>query len=176
MRRTTWLIAAVALTVTAAACASNSSSSSTSAAASSSMSQSASAPPMPTPAAVEVKTANAAGYGTFLTNQDGMTLYVYLLDEPGSAPACTGSCLSSWTPVIVQGKPKAGSGVDAKALGTQKVGGVQQLTLGGQPAYTYSGDMAAGDLNGQGIGGLWYVVAPDGSRITGVTATASPSM
>jgi hypothetical protein len=76
----------------------------------------------------------------------------------------------------VQGKPKAGSGVDPKTLGTQKVDGGQQLTLGGQPAYTYSGDTAAGDINGQGIGGLWYVVAPDGSRITGVTATASPSM
>ncbi|MGZ6545238.1 MAG: COG4315 family predicted lipoprotein [Actinomycetota bacterium] len=139
-------------------------------------SESTSAAPMPAPAAVEVKTASAAGYGTYLTNQQGMTLYVYLLDEPGSAPACTGDCLSSWTPVIVKGKPKAGSGVDAKTLGTQKVDGVQQLTLGGQPAYTYQGDMASGDTNGQGIGGLWFTVAPDGSRITGVTATASPSM
>lgn len=130
---------------------------------------------MPAPAAVEVTTANAPGFGTYLTDQQGATLYVYLLDEPGST-ACTGDCLSSWTPVIVKGTPKAGTGVDAKTLGTEKVDGVQQLTLGGQPAYTFVGDTASGDTNGQGVDGLWYTVAPDGSRITGVTAAASPGM
>ena len=31
--------------------------------------------------------------------------------------------------------------------------------------YYFSGDAAAGDTNGQGVGGIWYVVGPDGSAI-----------
>jgi hypothetical protein len=33
--------------------------------------------------------------------------------------------------------------------------------------YRFSGDAAAGDTNGQGQGGVWFVVAPDGTLIEG---------
>ena len=43
-----------------------------------------------------------------------------------------------------------------------------QVTYAGHPLYTYVGDTSKGAVKGQGLdvdGGLWWVVAPDGSRI-----------
>ena len=46
--------------------------------------------------------------------------------------------------------------------------GSTQVTYDGHPLYTYSGDPAPGDTNGQGVntfGALWWVVAPDGKVV-----------
>jgi predicted lipoprotein with Yx(FWY)xxD motif len=45
--------------------------------------------------------------------------------------------------------------------------GTKQVTLNGHPLYTYSGDSAAGDVAGQGVGGGWWVVGPDGAKMAG---------
>jgi hypothetical protein len=34
------------------------------------------------------------------------------------------------------------------------------------PLYSYAGDTHAGDVSGQAVGGIWWVVAPDGRKIT----------
>ncbi len=34
------------------------------------------------------------------------------------------------------------------------------------PIYYYSKDQTAGDITGQGVGGVWYLVAPSGEMIT----------
>jgi predicted lipoprotein with Yx(FWY)xxD motif len=44
---------------------------------------------------------------------------------------------------------------------------IYQLKAGDWPLYTFSGDAAAGDTNGQGQGDVWFVVAPDGTLIEG---------
>jgi hypothetical protein len=46
------------------------------------------------------------------------------------------------------------------------VDGDPQITINGRPVYTYAGDDGPGDLSGQGVGGIWHVVAPDGTEIT----------
>jgi hypothetical protein len=33
------------------------------------------------------------------------------------------------------------------------------------PLYYFSGDQQPGDINGQGVGGIWFTVAPDGALI-----------
>jgi hypothetical protein len=38
--------------------------------------------------------------------------------------------------------------------------------LGGHPLYRYSGDTKPGDVNGQGIGGVWSAAGPDGQPVT----------
>ena len=48
-------------------------------------------------------------------------------------------------------------------LGTEWVSG----TLAGKPLYRYAPDKAAGDTNGQGTGGIWFVVGADGKLIKG---------
>ena len=41
--------------------------------------------------------------------------------------------------------------------------GSHQLTAGKWPLYRFSGDAAPGDTNGQGSGGVWFVVTPNGT-------------
>ena len=52
------------------------------------------------------------------------------------------------------------------AIGTiTGVDGELQVTVDGRPVYTYAADQAPGDVSGQGVNGVWYVVAPDGTEI-----------
>ena len=44
--------------------------------------------------------------------------------------------------------------------------GKKQVTINGMPVYYYAKDQAAGDITGQGVGGVWYLVAPSGEMIT----------
>ena len=51
-----------------------------------------------------------------------------------------------------------------------------QVTLDGHPLYHFSGDAAAGDTNGNGIGGIWHVVpagTATGASAGGTTATTT---
>ena len=60
------------------------------------------------------------------------------------------------------------AGLDAKVFSVVEApGDVYQLKAGQWPLYTFSGDTAAGQTNGQGTAGNWFVVAPDGSLIKG---------
>jgi predicted lipoprotein with Yx(FWY)xxD motif len=43
--------------------------------------------------------------------------------------------------------------------------GSKQVKFGDWPLYYFGGDTKAGDTNGQGIGGIWYVVGADGAAI-----------
>ena len=56
-------------------------------------------------------------------------------------------------------KPVAGAGVTAAKLGTVKrPDGKIQVTYNGLPLYLFAGDSKAGDVKGQGVGGIWHVV------------------
>jgi predicted lipoprotein with Yx(FWY)xxD motif len=98
------------------------------------------------------------------------TVYVFGADKPNAmTSACTGDCLNDWPPVLVTGAAPKIMGVTG-TLGTISAwGGKKQLTIDGHPLYTFSGDQAAGDVNGQGIsefGGLWWAVGPSGAKVT----------
>ena len=43
--------------------------------------------------------------------------------------------------------------------------GKLQVTIDGRPIYTFAQDKAPGDVNGQGLNSVWYVIAPDGTEI-----------
>jgi predicted lipoprotein with Yx(FWY)xxD motif len=102
--------------------------------------------------------------GTILVDADGMTLYVFDNDSGGTS-SCTGDCEANWPPLT--GDVTAGDGVDAGLLGTtERDDGSVQVTYADLPLYHFAGDQAAGDLNGQAVGGIWWVVGPDGAKIT----------
>jgi len=104
--------------------------------------------------------------GQVLVDAEGRTLYVFDNDT-GTTSTCEGGCASTWPPLATDGDPTAGEGVDAALLGTTDRGdGTTQVTYDGHPLYTYNADTAAGDTTGQGVGGIWWVVAPDGQKIT----------
>lgn len=121
-----------------------------------------------------VKTANAGALGTILVDAQGMTLY-RMTKENGNI-VCTGGCTAIWPPLLVtSGSPTPGAGVDALATITRPDGGTQ-VTYHGMPLYHYAHDAKAGDTNGQGVGGIWFVVSPRGtSAPTTTTPTTAAS-
>jgi predicted lipoprotein with Yx(FWY)xxD motif len=111
----------------------------------------------------QISTANIPNVGTVLVEQNGRTLYMFMNDT-GTKPTCTGACSANWPGLITTGPPQASGGADDSKLGTTKSPeGGQQVTYNGHPLYLYTGDKAQGDANGQGIGGVWFAVTPDGN-------------
>jgi predicted lipoprotein with Yx(FWY)xxD motif len=103
--------------------------------------------------------------GEIVVDADGTTLYVFLADE-GTESTCYDECEDNWPPLTVEGDPVAGEGIDASLLGTtERTDGTTQVTLDGHPLYLFAGDQTADDVNGQGVGDVWYVVSPSGEAI-----------
>jgi len=102
--------------------------------------------------------------GQILTSE-GKTLYTFAPDN-GGAPTCNDDCAVTWPPLVVAGEPTVGDGLDASLFASvTRDDGDDQVTVNGWPLYLFSGDTAPGDANGQGLGGVWYVVGPDGAKI-----------
>ena len=110
----------------------------------------------------QLTTAKVQGVGTVLTNEEGFVLYLFTNDT-GTKSTCSGSCAETWPPFTSQGAPQAGSGVDDGKIGTSGSGTTTQVTYDGHPLYLFSGDTKAGQANGQGVGGIWFAVTPDGN-------------
>ena len=104
--------------------------------------------------------------GQILTAADGMTVYLFVPDDQDS-PTCTDACAEQWPPVIVDDASQiiGGDGIDASLLATVERPEGIQVTYNDWPLYVFSGDSAPGDTNGQGQGGVWYVVDPTGNAI-----------
>ncbi len=108
---------------------------------------------------MEIKVASNATLGKFLTDEKGMTLYLFTKDTPGVSN-CSGKCLTAWPPLLTGGAPRADDGVVGK-LGTITLAdGTLQVTYNDMPLYYYISDVAPGDTVGQNVGGVWFVVAP----------------
>ncbi|KUJ48975.1 MULTISPECIES: lipoprotein [Micromonospora] len=103
--------------------------------------------------------------GSAVVNQDGFLLYRFDRDS-NDPPAtnCEDQCAEVWPPALTDGNPKL-KGVSDDAVGTiTRPDGTRQITLDGWPLYTYIGDKKPGQWKGQGVGGTWFVVNPDGSK------------
>ena len=148
-------LGAAALVLAAAGCSSNSGGSS------------GAAPGAPTPTANGATiSAQPTSLGTILVDAQGRTVYDFANDKT-SASTCTGACASAWPPVPAPASLPASLPGVTGALGvTMRSDGTRQLTVAGHPVYTFDGDSAPGQTNGQGIvafGGLWTVVSPAGA-------------
>ncbi|POX53122.1 hypothetical protein C3489_16440 [Streptomyces sp. Ru71] len=105
--------------------------------------------------------------GDIVVDRNGMTVYRFLKDQawPKPVSACTGACLEKW-PVVEPVAADDTKGVKKKGLMSfTRPDGAKQQTVNCWPVYTFSGDKAPGDINGQGVGGTWYAVAPDGKPV-----------
>jgi predicted lipoprotein with Yx(FWY)xxD motif len=117
-----------------------------------------------------------SGLGRMLVDGRGRTLYLFEADRNGKS-MCSGSCVSFWPPLVAKGKPKAGSGVSARLLGTiKRSDGRMQVTYAGHPLYTFSLDTRAGSTKGEGLndfGAHWFAVGASGRKL--VKRAAAPS-
>jgi len=108
-------------------------------------------------AGLEIKAKD--GVGSYLTDDKGMTLYMFKKDTANTS-ACTGGCVEKW-PVYHNDAVVAPLGVSKDDFGViSREDGKKQTTYKGMPLYYYFKDSASGDVNGQGVGNVWYVVAP----------------
>jgi predicted lipoprotein with Yx(FWY)xxD motif len=131
-------------------------------------------------ASVRVSTRTIAKLGKVLVNSKGRTLYMFIPDKR-SKVTCVATCAAVWPPL------KLASGAKAVAVGAAKASllGSDRDPAGGRvvaynrwPLYTYVGDRAAGQANGQALnlnGGYWYVLSPAGKVIrTKLTGSSYP--
>ena len=103
--------------------------------------------------------------GKFLTDDTGFTLYMYTKDTKDTS-VCYDKCEVAWPPLLTVGTQTLGEGVDASMWGTTtRKDGSTQVTYNGMPLYYYAKDVAAGDVVGQGVGKVWWVVSPDGKPV-----------
>lgn len=95
--------------------------------------------------------------GQYLTDFQGMTLYVFDKDTTGVSN-CAGSCAAIW-PAYSSGATAQGTFPDHIGLIT-RADGKMQFAWDGKPLYYYAPDKVAGDLKGDGVDGIWHIVAP----------------
>jgi predicted lipoprotein with Yx(FWY)xxD motif len=124
------------------------------------------APSSTSPASVKLEVMLAdSEFGRVLVDQSGKTLYAFTKDKD-KASNCDEECIAVWPPLTTATDVTAGQGTDAGLLGrTQPADGQAQVTYGEWPLYYYVGDEVAGDVNGQGIDGEWFLLSADGKLI-----------
>lgn len=106
-----------------------------------------------------VKLKAKARVGSYLTDAKGMTLYYFKKDAPGKS-ACIGDCIARW-PVFYTRKVSVSGKLDKTDFAAITRGdGIKQTTYKGRPLYYFTKDAAAGDMNGEGVNNLWYVITP----------------
>jgi predicted lipoprotein with Yx(FWY)xxD motif len=166
-RPITLLAASGVLALVAAACSSSGSSPSASAAA---VAPSAASSAAAGGTVYEVKVATGA-MGSYITGEDGKTLYVFTADSPNTS-TCTGTCATNWPAFTLDAgeSVKAGDGVTGALTTFAAADGKMQVAINGEPLYYFAKDTKAGDTNGQGLLGKWFVASP-----TGAAPAASPS-
>lgn len=103
------------------------------------------------------KTATDPKLGAYMTDFSGRALYTYDKDLQ-SISNCEGQCLANW--------PAYTSGATAQKTFPENISvikrsdGSEQFAWKGMPLYYYIKDAKAGDVTGDGVGGVWHIVKP----------------
>jgi len=111
--------------------------------------------------------------GDYFTDAEGRTLYLFTKDTEIFTSACTGDCLTNWPPVPgASGRLTLPSGASGELALMNGNDGATQLAYNGIPLYYFAGDTEPGQLNGQGVGGVWWIVEP-GAELGAATPAAN---
>ncbi|MGY0060803.1 hypothetical protein ACWY4P_30385 [Streptomyces sp. LZ34] len=116
---------------------------------------------------VQLSAGRAGALNPVVVNGAGFTLYRF--DKDTAMPSrsnCEGACATTWPPVLIAPGGKIFvDGVKPSAIGViKRADGTRQVTINGWPVYRFSKDTKPGDTKGQGVGGTWFGVTPDGRK------------
>ena len=101
--------------------------------------------------------------GDILVDADGRTLYAFTKDQ-GDQSACSGQCATNWP--ALTGTATAGTGAQATLLSSaMQTDGNSQVTYDGRLLYYFAGDNKPGDINGQGVGNVWFALSASGDLV-----------
>jgi predicted lipoprotein with Yx(FWY)xxD motif len=118
-----------------------------------------------------VKTTKIGGV-TVLTNAKGRTLYTFAIDGMNKS-RCGGTCAHYWPP---EKGPVTATGIKGTFGTIKRSDGTTQETWNGHPLYTYIGDTAPGQGNGNGknlSGGVWHEAAVSGAPAPSQSSSSS---
>jgi predicted lipoprotein with Yx(FWY)xxD motif len=91
--------------------------------------------------------------GGVLRDKAGKTLYTFDKDAANES-RCFDGCAVAWPPFMAA---EGATAKDKLTLVARKGGGMQ-WALDGKPLYYFAGDTKAGDVSGDGSGGVWHVI------------------
>jgi predicted lipoprotein with Yx(FWY)xxD motif len=98
--------------------------------------------------------------GNYLVDGSGNTLYMFTKDTANTS-ACSGDCLKAW-PAFSTDSFAVPSALNASDFGTiNRADGAKQSTYKGFPLYYWAKDKMHGDVTGQNIGKVWFVIDPE---------------
>jgi predicted lipoprotein with Yx(FWY)xxD motif len=122
-------------------------------------------------ATLVLRAQNTAQVGQVVVDTNGYVLYRY--DKDTARPPksnCLEECVPKWPPVLDSGDVRI-EGIDQALIGSViRSDFTRQVTIAGWPVYRYAGDAAPGDAKGQGVGGTWFAITPQGKKATGGNA------
>ena len=98
--------------------------------------------------------------GPFLTDAEGMTVYLFTKDVTAGESACNDDCAVAWPPVPAADGMMSPPGIAGSLSAIERTDGSQQMTYNDIPLYYYAEDAAPGDTTGQDVGDVWYIVVP----------------
>jgi predicted lipoprotein with Yx(FWY)xxD motif len=105
--------------------------------------------------------------GPIMVDANGMSLYMFAPDRY-NVSVCEGQCLTAWPPIMLQPGQSLSSIELSGGLRYSKLGvafrenGSRQVTYNGWPLYYWFRDAKAGDVLGQWVGNVWWVLNDDG--------------
>jgi predicted lipoprotein with Yx(FWY)xxD motif len=121
-----------------------------------------------------------AGHKNVLTDAHGGTLYVSDQERSGTVLCATNACTAIWAPLdVANGQHPTGPSSVSSHLGTVvRPDGKTQVTLDGEPLYTFTLDGGAGHTSGDGqhdsFGGTafsWHTATTTGAATTSPSST-----
>jgi predicted lipoprotein with Yx(FWY)xxD motif len=102
-------------------------------------------------------------FGPAIADGEGLVLYAFDEDTAGTPTCVDAECTAKWPPVIVEGEPTIGEGLDAAMFTVvDRPDGTKQLAVSGKPLYTMADD-TPGTALCQGGGEVWWLVNADGT-------------
>lgn len=121
-----------------------------------------------------VATSEDPELGMYLTDAEGMTLYLFTNDEPGSGTsACNDDCAVNWPPFTAEEPLTLPDDVPGELSLITRDDGTAQVAYNGMPLYFWANDEAPGDTTGHEVGDVWFVVNPSEAVATPVASPQS---
>jgi len=125
-----------------------------------------------------VNVASKSGLGSYLVNGTGFTLYTFMRDVQNSGTsACAAGCSDKWPAFYVSNLALPSSLSASSFTVITRPDGSKQLAYDGWPLYYFGNDMNPGDVNGQGVGNVWFActVPTPFSDVSSAATTTTPS-
>lgn len=119
--------------------------------------------------AVTVDSSDGDAFDVSFEDLNGYSLYIFDNDVVGESSCNSTICMAIWPPFIADD-----NAVPVAPLSViTRDDGLNQWVLRNKPLYLFSGDSAAGDTNGEGVGGVWHLAVNQPIQLNDLSVSES---